>query len=191
MQQYVDMRSPTAHAWPFITAMITSFACIITLTCCANQARTYPNNFIMLGVFTLAESVLLGVVCAAFTVDSILMAVGVTALLAYGLVLYATTTKTDFTGAGPYLFMGLWVMLIYGLMLSFFPYARSSVQTAYSFIGVVLFSAYTIYDVQLIMGGKHSKFRFGVDEFIFASLNLYLDIVNLFLRFLQLFGKER
>jgi FtsH-binding integral membrane protein len=134
---------------------------------------------------------MLGVVCAAYALDSILIAVGMTAMLTLGLVAYATTTKRDFTGAGPYLFMSLWMLMLYGLMLSFFPTLRQSVQTAYSLIGVVIFSFYVVFDVQLIMGGKHAKYRFGVDEFVFAALSVYLDIVNLFLYFLELFGRQR
>ena len=44
VQKYVDMRNPDAHQWPFVSAMIVSFACILTLACCSNQARVYPNK---------------------------------------------------------------------------------------------------------------------------------------------------
>lgn len=190
-QRYVDMRDPNAHQWPFILSMVVGIGCLLTLSCCSHQARVFPNNYIFLSIFTLAESVMLGVICGAYALDSILIAVGVTSLLTLGLVGYALTTKRDFTGAGPYLFMALWMMLIYGMILSFFPALRHSAQTAYSFIGVVIFSFYVVFDVQLIMGGKHNRYRYGVDEFVFAALSVYLDIVNLFLYFLELFGRER
>jgi FtsH-binding integral membrane protein len=191
VQRYVDMRDPEAHQWPFFLALTTGIGCLLTLTCCSHQARVYPNNYVFLGIFTIAESVMLGVVCAAYALDSILIAVGMTAMLTLGLVAYATTTKRDFTGAGPYLFMALWMLMMYGLVLSFFPVLRHSVQTAYSLIGVVIFSFYVVFDVQLILGGKHTKYRFGVDEFVFAALSVYLDIVNLFLYFLDFFGRDR
>jgi protein lifeguard len=38
-----------------------------------------------------------------------------------------------------------------------------------------------VYDAQLIFGGKHRKYQFGIDDYVFASLSLYLDIINLFL----------
>jgi len=134
---------------------------------------------------------MLGIACTAYALDSILIAVGMTAMLTLGLVAYASSTKRDFTGAGPYLFMALWMMILYGFLLSFFPSFRHSTQTAYSLIGVLIFSFYVVFDVQLILGGKHNKFRFGVDEYVFAALSVYLDIVNLFLYFLDLFGRER
>jgi len=190
--QYVGVHEKKGgHPWVFILAMIISFVCIIALACCPHQARTYPNNYGFLGIFTLAESVLLGVVCASYTAQSILIAGAVTALISLGLMIYAWKSKTDFTGAGPYLFMALWCLILYGFILGLFPVLRQSAQTAYSLVGVVIFSFYLIYDVQLIIGGKHNRFRFGVDEHVFATLNVYLDIVNLFIRILQIFGDRR
>jgi len=189
--KYVDVQNESGHPWVFMTATFVSFACILSLACFPHQARVYPNNYAFLGVFTLAESVLLGVVCAAFTASSILIAGAVTSLITLGLVAFAFTTKRDFTGAGPYLFMALWCLILYGFMLSFIPALRSSMQTAYSFIGVVIFSFYIVYDVQLIIGGKHHKYRFGIDEHVFATLNIYLDVINLFIRILQMFGDRR
>ena len=41
---------------------------------------------------------------------------------------------------------------------------------------------------QLLMSGR--KVSLDPDEYIFAALNLYLDIINLFLNILQLFGSK-
>ena len=38
------------------------------------------------------------------------------------------------------------------------------------------------------VGGKHSKYRFGVDDYCMAAINLYMDIVQLFLYLLQILG---
>lgn len=197
------------HTWPLVVSMIASFGCLITLACCGDMARSYPHNYIFLGVFTLAESVMLGVVCSTFEASVVLLAVAVTAGVVLGLVLYAMNTTRDFTGAGPYLFAALWSLVLYGIVVSFFPHSRT-VETAYSLIGVVIFSFYVVFDVQLVVGGKHNRFRFGVDDYIFAlvfllpglparranacresALNVYLDIVNLFIRILQLLSRVR
>ncbi|KAH9256299.1 hypothetical protein BASA81_005520 [Batrachochytrium salamandrivorans] len=192
VREYVDLSKGQGHPWVFMVGMIGSLASLLTLACCANQARTHPNNLVFLGLFTTAESVLLGVVCAAYTLESVMFAVGVTAMLVLGLVAFASVTKQDFTGAGPYLFVALMSLLMYSVLLSFVPGLRSDlVQTGMTYLGVVLFSFYVVYDTQLILGGKHKKFQFGVDEYVFAAINIYLDIVNLFIRLLQLFGKER
>lgn len=47
---------------------------------------------------------------------------------------------------------------------------------------------YLVFDTQMILGGKHRKYQVSPEEYIFAALNLYLDVVTLFLFLLQLIG---
>ena len=54
-------------------------------------------------------------------------------------------------------------------------------------VGALIFSLYIVYDTQMMMGGKH-KYSLSPEEYIFAALNLYLDIINLFLYLLSIFG---
>ena len=56
--------------------------------------------------------------------------------------------------------------------------------------GALVFSLYLIYDTQIMMGGKH-KYALSPEEYIFAALNLYLDIINLFLYILSIFGNSK
>lgn len=42
----------------------------------------------------------------------------------------------------------------------------------------------------MMLGGKH-KYSLSPEEYIFATLNLYLDIVNLFLFILSIIGNAR
>lgn len=50
---------------------------------------------------------------------------------------------------------------------------------------------YIVYDTQLIVGGAHKKHEFGVDDYVFAALNLYLDIINLFIFILSIINDRR
>lgn len=43
-----------------------------------------------------------------------------------------------------------------------------------------------IYDVQLVMGGR--KYELSEEEYVFGALILYIDIIQLFLILLYLFG---
>ena len=43
--------------------------------------------------------------------------------------------------------------------------------------------------LQLMMDGK--KVQISPDDYVFAALNLYLDVINLFLYLLRLFGDRR
>ena len=49
---------------------------------------------------------------------------------------------------------------------------------------------YIVFDTQLMMGGQH-KYSISPEEYIFAALNLYLDIINLFLYLLMIIGGGR
>lgn len=64
-------------------------------------------------------------------------------------------------------------------------------QTIYATLGVCVFGIFLVYDTQLVVGGKHRAISFSSDDYIFAALNLYIDIVQLFLYLLRLFGNSR
>jgi len=51
--------------------------------------------------------------------------------------------------------------------------------------GAVLFSLYIIYDVSMIMK------KVSPEEYILAAATLYLDVINLFIKLLELFGERR
>ena len=51
----------------------------------------------------------------------------------------------------------------------------------------LLFSAFLIYDTQQILGGK--KYQISPEEHIYASIQLYIDVVYIFLAFLN-FGRR-
>lgn len=63
----------------------------------------------------------------------------------------------------------------------------SVMQTGYSFLCVLLFTMYLVWDTQMIIGGNHEN-KFDVDEYVLAALQIYMDIINIFINLLQLFG---
>eukprot|EP00971_Amphidinium_carterae_P273971 5437504-Amphidinium_carterae.1 len=62
----------------------------------------------------------------------------------------------------------------------------------YNLCGVFLFCVYIIFDTQKILGqwGGHQR-QFQIDDYCMAALQLYLDIIELFLFLLRLFGNRR
>ena len=56
--------------------------------------------------------------------------------------------------------------------------------------GALVFSLYLVYDTQLMLGGKH-KYALSPEEYIFAALNIYLDVINLFMYILMIVGFSR
>lgn len=64
------------------------------------------------------------------------------------------------------------------------------VSLVYACLGALLFSVYLVYDTQMMMGGKH-KYSIHPEEYIFAALNLYVDIINIFIMILGIIGTSR
>merc|ERR1719152_251142 len=169
---------------------------VLAMSCCKKLVKSYPTNYIFLFVFTAFDGVLVGFVSAAYTAGSVALCFGITAAIFLCLTLYTWTTKTDFTGFGPYLYGMLVSLLVFGIVMGVmaaFGLYTPWIHMVYDIIGILIFVMYIVYDTQLIMGemGGHKKHQFAIDDYVFAALNLYLDIINLFLKILRLVGKKR
>jgi hypothetical protein len=165
-------------------AMIGSVVAVFAVACCAPQlGRKFPYNYIFLFFVTICESIMVGFISGMYTTQSVVLAAGLTASIFVGLTVYAFTTKSDFTGFGGYLLCMLLGLLAVSLLSIILPIPQCLMAGA----GAVLFSFYIVYDTQLIMGGKHAC-KIDIDDYAFAALNIYLDIINLFLYILECIG---
>ncbi|XP_060776425.1 protein lifeguard 1 [Neoarius graeffei] len=172
-------------SWFAYTMMGTTLVLIIVFSCCADVRRKVPLNFFFLGLFTVAEGLLLGSVTVFFNAEAVLWAVGATAFVSFGLSLFAMQSKWDFTSVSGTLWVLCWTLVSFGLLCAIM---RSQfLYIAYASLGTLVFSIYLVMDTQLMLGGKH-KYTINAEEYIFAALNLYLDIVTIFLMILQLIG---
>merc|ERR1719247_1319817 len=112
---------------------------------------------------------------------SVLIVLGMTALVVVSLTLFACQTSYDFTGMGPYLFCAAMVLMGFGFILMIGSWmgvgyeAMRGWRLCYAAFGALIFSMYIVYDTQLIVGGKHSKLRFGIDDYAMAAIRLYID----------------
>ncbi|XP_069443489.1 protein lifeguard 2-like isoform X10 [Ovis canadensis] len=135
------------------------------------------------------QGLLLGTVSVFYNAEEVLWATGATALVTLSLSLFALQTKWDFTLLNGMLFVLLFVLIIYGIILIFI---RSYwLHLLYAGLGTVIFSLYLVMDVQLMVGGRHHHSDLDPEEYVFAALNIYMDIINLFLFILQLIGMGR
>jgi len=99
-----------------------------------------------------------------------------------GLTRYTIFSRHDFEFLGTFLFASLSLLIIWGVILRlgfvFFEYSPG-LEIGYSVIGSLIFCGYIIYDTHMIMN------KLGIDDFIIASIELYLDLINLFLMVLR------
>ncbi|MEI5909035.1 Bax inhibitor-1/YccA family protein [Bacillus spongiae] len=114
--------------------------------------------------------------------DLVLLGVGTTFTVFTGLALYATTTKRDLTFLRGMLFAALLALIVISIYNIFVP-INSSGMLAFSFIGVLVFSGFVLYDFN-----RMKQYGMTLDEIPLMALSLYLNFINLLLSILRIFN---
>ncbi|KAF2325238.1 hypothetical protein GH714_025538 [Hevea brasiliensis] len=157
--------------------------------------QKHPVNYLLLGIFTISLSFAVGLTCAftseAFQFNAvsfgnregILESVILTTVVVLSLTLYtfwAARRGHDFNFLGPFLFGAVLVLMVFALIQILFPLGRISVMI-YGCLASIIFCGYIIYDTDNLIK------RHTYDEYIWAAVSLYLDVINLFLSLLAVF----
>ena len=158
--------------------IVTIFVCVM-FSCFRDRARRFPINYILLLSFTLCMSFYCTIFCALFDPQDVIVAAIVTTAATIGLTIYAFKTKEDFSFLGGLLFCFIFIV---ACTIGFFFWVQ--LLAIWIALGVLVYSLYIIYDTQLIIGNVGIEYN--IDDYCFAALNLYIDIIYLFLRILQL-----
>ena len=180
------MNGPHKNAL-YILATISMFVSMCIIICNKKYRYQVPHNYGMLLLFTLSTAYTIGLVCTQYKTNLVILAAGATLTVSTGLIIYAITTKRDFTMMGGALGSALLILMFMGIIQFFLN--DSVYNFVYSGLGAFIFSLYLIYDVQLISSGNH-KNELSPDDYIYGALSIYLDIINLFLYILQLFNSK-
>lgn len=170
-----------------ITCCILFFFTLIPLACCRKVGRSVPINYILLLLFTLSQSYLVLLCCCRYEQHIVLTAMGLTAAVTISLTIYALTTKEDFTWLGGLLFSTITILIIGGILCGVWGFSGGrGYHVLYCCCGILVYSIYIIFDTQLIAGKYGTVFE--IDDYIFAALTIYIDIIQLFLFILSLLG---
>ncbi|KAJ3099251.1 Transmembrane BAX inhibitor motif-containing protein 4 [Phlyctochytrium planicorne] len=146
--------------------------------------RSAPTNFYLLGAFTLTEAYTVATVCTFYDAILVLQAAILTFSLFFGLTFFTIQSKINFSGLAPFLFGALWIVVIASFVQLFLPFSRIT-DLIFAVIIAVLFCGYIVFDTYQLFN------RFNPEEYILASIELYLDILNLFLAILRILGNSR
>ena len=111
--------------------------------------------------------------------DLIMTAFGGTAGVFLVMASVASVIKRDLSGMGKWLFVGVLVLLVGGIINVFVGSTAGMMALSVAAIGI--FSAYMLYDLKQIIDG-------GETNYISATLALYLDLFNIFQSLLALLG---
>ena len=125
-----------------------------------------------------------------FTGVSVARVFFITAAAFGGLSIYGYMTKRDLSAFGSFLVMGVWGLVIAGLVNLFLQ--SSGLQFALSILSVLIFSGLTAWDTQNIkdMYYESDGYEVAQTKSVFGALSLYLDFINMFQSLLYLFGQR-
>lgn len=183
-------RSPTGLIWLYVCLAV-GFVTYLVLICVECARRSFPINFIILIILTLAYGMMAAIAASQYETSIVLCAIGATAVSTIVIMLLAKYSPFDITTCGCALCILSIVHLLIALVLvAMIPLAGlnvSVVNVIIASLGVFIVSLYLMYDTQLIMGGRSAELS--PEEYILGAVMLYVDIIHLFQYMLVLFNR--
>lgn len=181
LSQPAVLNAVAAHPW---ISMLATFAPLFL----AMRARdAFPANIALVLLFTFAEGVFIAPILYVYGQQQpgLITQAAVMTIGSFGvLTAYAFVSRRDFSAWGSFFMVGLWVV-IGGALLNIFFFKNSGFQVALAAITVLVFCGLLVYDTWRIRN------VYGPNEYVGAAVNIYLDLLNLFLAFLRIFGGRR
>ena len=162
--------------------MMLFFILQIALIFFASFAARKPGlNMVALFSFTTVSGLTLGPLLYQVGPSIAAEAFALTAITFAGLSMYVVYSKKDFSFMSGFLMTGLIVLVVGGLLNMFFIQS-GMMHFVMSGASVLLFSGFILYDTSNILR------YYGTDEYVSATLALYLDVLNLFIALLSILG---
>jgi modulator of FtsH protease len=114
--------------------------------------------------------------------EALWQAAGATALFVAGLGSVGYAIRRDLSPYYRFFFIALIVLLVFGLVTIFVSIPGGNV--IYAVLGLLIFGGYTVLDFNRMR-------RAGMEEAVPLAAGIFLDVINIFLFFLRLFGGGR
>jgi FtsH-binding integral membrane protein len=164
---------------PFLT-----FICaLVPLWMAMRNHRTFPQNLGFTFLFTFIEGIWISPLLVFYErmQPGVLGQAGLLTLTTFGVLsLYAVLSRRDFSAWGGFFTIGLWVLIATSLLNMFFRNPTASLWLAAGTIFV--FGGLLVFDTwRIVRSGVY-----GEDDYVPAAVQIYLDLLNIFLAVLRL-----
>ena len=142
----------------------------------------------MLMVVAIVYGVEFALIAGAYTAANIAAAFVSSAAVFATMAIYGTVTKRDLSKFGAHAFAALIALIIASIINMFLK--SPAITYIFSYIAVIIFVVLTAWDAQKM---KQIYINYSTENSVMGlaivgALQLYLDFVNLFISFLQIFG---
>jgi FtsH-binding integral membrane protein len=167
-----------------ILFFIGGFGCIFGLNIASSRGREQLAITLLFGLGLLLGLALGPVLNAYTTADpaAVWQAAGATGAFVAILGTAGYATRRDLSSWSRFLFFALLALLVFGLVTIFVSIPNANLIWAIA--GLVIFGGYTIFDFNRLR-------RAGAASAVPIAASIFLDVLNIFLFFLQLFGGGR
>jgi len=173
---------------PFSKWATLGLALITFLGCFLAAIEALPIAIFGYLLITFPFGAMLGPVVATYTKASLINVLGTTAILSLGMGGIGFIYPKSLGGLHTYLFGALWMLILsqFGtIILAAMGFPVQAAWTWMDWFGVALFSGLLIYDVNQAVRSERTL----LSSLGFA-VAIYLDILNIFIRLLELTGKK-
>ncbi|NLW70558.1 MAG: Bax inhibitor-1/YccA family protein [Eubacteriaceae bacterium] len=144
----------------------------------------------------LAYSAMTGLTFSVFFIvyeaSSLVLVFALTSVFFLAMAVYGSITKTDLSTLRPVLLGGLICLCVFGILSLFID--LSPFEKIACILGSALFMLLTAFDIQRVTSyfDIYSSDPYMLEKAaVYGALTLYLDFINIFIKFLRLFGKSR
>jgi hypothetical protein len=210
------------YIWMFVGLGTTALAAVMTvsnealISLASNSTLVFALFFVEIGIvvgiswginrisagvasalfllYAAINGFVLSLILLVFTSGELAAAFGTTAILFGIMSVVGFTTDIDLTRLGGFLFMAL-IGLIVAMVVNFFL-GSTMLNFIISIIGVIIFTALTAYDTQMLKRmAAHPEMQPGgtmiAKMSIFGALMLYINFINIFIFLLSIMGGGR
>ncbi|KNC51835.1 bax Inhibitor family protein [Thecamonas trahens ATCC 50062] len=182
----IFFHSPGVHEWIqerwwlLYVNLALSIGVLLMWFCCF--AYTPVISHLLFSLFTILDAALIGFIAAFYDSSLVLQGVLVTGIVFVVLTLVTFNTRYDFSQWGSMLSAMLIILIFGSIVRMFFP-GNSLLGFVLTMLGVFVFCGYIMYDTWKL------RFFYTPDEYLFAAMDLYLDITRLFVYIMELCGE--
>lgn len=154
------------------------------------EKLTVRQAQIALFAFAAAMGLSLSSIFAIYKLGSIAQVFFISAATFGTASIYGYTTKRDLTSIGTFLIMGVWGLVIAGIVNLFLQ--SGVLAFVVSCIAVVIFVGLTAFDTQQLKYVYDSTSGVEREKLgVMGALQLYLDFINIFVNLLQIIGEKK
>jgi len=165
---------------------IAFFAALAPLLMATRKKTDFPYNIGLVLLFNLVMGVMISPALYFYgrQQPGLIGQAAVLTIGAFGiLTLYAFVSRRDFSAWGSFLIVGLWVLI--GTMLLNLFFRKAAIDLWLASVAVLLFSGLLVFDTWRLRN------FYGPDEYVGAAVQIYLDLLNMFMAILRVMGNRR